>query len=79
MNVVSINILFSDLFKGLVRNFSTWIDGAGGDIAGGGENDIVVSFPPAADGGPDAKLFVEFLRLPSWRQQNEEHFCRLLG
>ena len=71
MNVVSINILFSDLFRGLVRNFSTWIDGAGGDIAGGGENDIVVSFPPAADGGPDAKLFVEFLRLPSWRQQNE--------
>ena len=31
----------------------------------------MVSFPPAADGGPDAKLFVEFLRLPSWRQQNE--------
>ena len=71
MNVVSINILFADLFKGLVRNLSTWIHGANGDIAGGGDNDIVVSFPPAADGGADAKLFVEFLRLPSWRQQNE--------
>ena len=71
MNVVSINILFSDLFKGLVRNLSTWIDGVNGTIAGGGANDIVVSFPPAADGGHEAKLFVEFLRLPSWRQQNE--------
>ena len=68
MNVVSINILFQDLFKGLVRNLSTWMDGANGDIAGGGDNDIEVSFPPD---GPDAKLFVEFLRLPSWRQQNE--------
>ena len=71
MNVVSINILFQDLFKAIVRNYSTWMDGAADTIAAGGHNDIEVSFPPAADGGADAKLFVEFLRLPSWRQQNE--------
>ena len=68
MNVVSINILFQDLFKALVRNLSTWKDQGADTLAGQGHNDIAVSFPAS---GPDAKLFVEFLRLPSWRQMNE--------
>ena len=71
MNVVSINILFQDLMKTLIRNFSTAISVAGTigaqDFAEGGDNSVVVDFPPD---GPKAKLYVEYLRLPSWRAQS---------
>lgn len=71
MNVVSLNILFQDLFKTIVRNLSTQIsiDGAVGapTFAGGGHNGIAVSFP---ENKPNAKLYVEYLRLPSWRAQS---------
>ena len=40
---------------------------AGQTFAGGGNNAISVGFP--AD-GPKAKLYVEYLRLPSWRAQS---------
>ena len=36
-------------------------------FAGGGSNEIAVGFPT---GGPKAKLYVEYLRLPSWRAQS---------
>ena len=71
MNVVSINILFQDLFKTIIRNLSTQIGVAGAvgaeDFAEGGNNSIVVGFP---DNKPNAKLYVEYLRLPSWRAQS---------
>ena len=71
MNVVSINIMFQDLFKTLIRNFSTSIAVAGTvgaqDFAEGGDNSVAVSFP---GGDPKAKLYVEYLRLPSWRAQS---------
>ena len=72
MNVVSISILFQDLFKALIRNFST-VMGRTGVVAaqsfqGGGNNAITVGFPP--DNKHNAKLYVEYLRLPSWRAQS---------
>ena len=76
-NVVSISILWSDLFKSLIRNFSTVMgtnNGAGVGVvaqtfAAGGNNAITVGFPPGAD-GHKARLYVEYLRLPSWRAQS---------
>ena len=70
-NVVSLNILWSDLFKSLVRNLST-VSGQDGAENDAGlnisrKNGIKVSFPA---GKPDAKLYVEYLRLPSWRLQD---------
>ena len=76
MNVVSINILFQDLFKSLVRNYSSAVgttnaNGTFTDLAArlgnGGSNKILIDFPPD---GAEAKLYVEFLRLPSWRAQS---------
>jgi hypothetical protein len=68
MNVVSINLLFSDLYKALFRNLSTMNGVAGGfganTLAGMGNNAIEVTMPD-----PKAKLYVEYLRLPGWRQQ----------
>ena len=74
MNIVNININFVSLFRCLIRNLSSvnGIAGAGGaqTLAGGGNNEIHISFPPTAVGGANPKLYVEFLRLPSWRQQS---------
>ena len=73
MNVVSISIMWSSLFKALVRNFSTAMGRtatvAAQTFAAGGNNEIVVGFPPGASGA-EAKLYVEYLRLPSWRAQS---------
>jgi hypothetical protein len=70
MNVVSINILFEDLFKAIVRNLSTTNSDdqaqQAATLAAGGSNAITVAFPPA---GAQAKMYVEFLRLPGWRRQ----------
>jgi hypothetical protein len=68
MNVVSLNILFSDLKKALFRNLSTFSGRTGlvsaQSLAACGNNAIVVTMP-----SPKAKLYVEYLRLPGWRQQ----------
>ena len=73
MNVISISILWSDLFASLIRNFSTVMgrtaSGPPATFAGGGSNAIAVNFPPGAT-GHEAKLYVEYLRLPSWRAQS---------
>ena len=72
-NVISISILWSDLFASLIRNFSTVMGRtgavAGATFAAGGDNAISVDFPPG-DAGHNAKLYVEYLRLPSWRAQS---------
>jgi hypothetical protein len=70
MNTVNIQILFVDLFRCLIRNLST-VKGHNGALGvatleGTGNNALSVGFPP---NGANAKLYVEFLRLPSWRQQ----------
>ena len=72
MNVVSINILFQDLMKSLVRNFSSTLGEAGVNLGAnltmvtGLHNDLKVELAET----PDAKLYVEYLRLPSWRVQS---------
>lgn len=76
MNIVSINILFQDLMKALVRRLSSIMGDTAGAAADGlaasGRNEITVVLTPAAAGSKAGtpKLFVEFLRLPSWRQQS---------
>jgi hypothetical protein len=65
-NVLNISILWASLFKTLIRNLSAFKIGGDGHITHGGTNaDIVVKFP---DGGANAKLCVEYLRLGAWRQ-----------
>ena len=67
MNVISLNILWKNIFKTVVKNLSTSLTGAGGAALNGdfSENaDITCGFPA---GGHKAKLCVSYIRLPSWR------------
>ena len=69
-NVVQINILFKNIFKTVIRNLSGARSSAAGvNIAhGGNSGDITVNFPGANNQDHNAKLYVDFLRLSSWRQ-----------